>query len=191
MRFGASSPAVVRLARSIEKKKNMTDENSAATSGSTHGSSPGEGGLREAVCRKDVLASRLRAARGVLGLTQRQAAHKAQMPLPSYKDYEAGNRMPGGEALELLILAGINANWLLTGSGPMLMAELDPASVAPAIDANTLEGIIGAVEEALVQRRLQLEPEKKAQLIGLIYDFSTTVGRFEAAMVERFIRLVV
>jgi transcriptional regulator with XRE-family HTH domain len=173
-----------------EKEKNMADDSAVDASGPQSGSPSQEGGAgRDAACRKDVLASRLRAARGVLGLTQRQVAQKAQMPLPSYKDYEAGNRMPGGEALELLIFAGINANWLLTGEGPMLMAELDGPAVPAAVNAATLEGIIGSVEEALALRRLKLEPEKKAQLIGLIYDFSTQVGSFEPAMVERFIKL--
>ena len=169
----------------------MADDSAVDASGLPPGllSSEGSAG-REAVCRKDILASRLRAARGVLGLTQRQVAQKAQMPLPSYKDYEAGNRMPGGEALELLIFAGINANWLLTGAGPMLMAELDGAAASPVVDAATLEGIIGSVEQALAARQLGLEPEKKAQLIGLIYDFSVQLGRFEPATVERFIKLV-
>ncbi|QDX80492.1 hypothetical protein B9N43_04030 [Denitratisoma sp. DHT3] len=53
--------------------------------------------------KKEVVASRLRAVRERLGLTQREIAERSQIPLPSYKDYEVGNRMPGGEALGLLV----------------------------------------------------------------------------------------
>lgn len=34
--------------------------------------------------------------------------------------------MPGGEVISGLIRLGINANWLLTGDGPMLLADLAP-----------------------------------------------------------------
>lgn len=80
---------------------------------------PDSRGTREAV------AARLKQARQSMDLTQKKAAEKASgMSLPSYKDYEAGKTMPGGEAIQGLTKLGINANWLLTGEGPMLLSEL-------------------------------------------------------------------
>lgn len=42
-----------------------------------------------------------------------------------------GLRAPGAEALEAFVRAGINANWLLTGDGPMLLADLAPPEPEP------------------------------------------------------------
>lgn len=112
---------------------------------------------------RDAVAARLRAARDALRLTQKQVAQRIKMPLPSYKDYEAGNRIPGGEALGLLILAGINANWLITGAGPMLMAELGTGETPsqPPLDWKILGVVIGDVEGRLTTQNLNLAPEKK------------------------------
>lgn len=46
------------------------------------------------------------------------------IPLDTYRKYEGGTRSPGSDAITGLVRAGINANWLLTGEGPMLLAEL-------------------------------------------------------------------
>jgi len=69
------------------------------------------------------ISTRIKEVRGVLGLTQKELCEKIGMKLPSLRDYELGNRIPGGDALTTLVSVGINANWLLTGEGPMLLAE--------------------------------------------------------------------
>lgn len=40
--------------------------------------------------------------------------------------YERGERKPDSEFLAALMRAGYSANWLLTGDGPMLLADADP-----------------------------------------------------------------
>ncbi|MDO8933319.1 MAG: helix-turn-helix transcriptional regulator [Rhodocyclaceae bacterium] len=141
---------------------------------------------------RDAVATRLRAARDALRLTQRQVAERIRMPLPSYKDYEAGNRIPGGEALGLLILAGINANWLITGEGPMLMADLEvgDAPSQPPLDWKILGGVIEDIENRQANQDLDLAPEKKAQLIGLVYDYCPSTGKYEPSLLDRFLKLV-
>jgi len=107
------------------------------------------------------------------------------MKLPSLRDYELCNSIPGGEALCLYSSAGVSVDWLLTGDGPMLMKDL--ASAAQAVDLATLEGVLEAIEERLQGRTLK--PAKKAELIALVYDTVASGGVCEPAVLERFIRL--
>ena len=95
--------------------------------------------------QKKAVGDRFKQARAALGLTQKEFCAVIGKPVPSLQDYEAGKSMPGGEAVAALIGAGINANWLLTGEGPMLLADLVPPVVpaaAPGINADALEAII-------------------------------------------------
>lgn len=74
-----------------------------------------------AATEKRAIGERLKAARGALSLTQKELCNVAGMKLPSLRDYELGNSVPGGEAVACLSRVGINANWLLTGEGQMLL----------------------------------------------------------------------
>ncbi len=69
------------------------------------------------------LAARLRAARERLGYSQDSFASLIEMPLPSLKNYEEEKRAPGAGSMEKFVKGGINANWLLAGITPMLLAE--------------------------------------------------------------------
>jgi hypothetical protein len=46
------------------------------------------------------------------------------MKIPSLRDYELGKTIPGGEALSMLMRAGISPAWLLTGEGEMLLEKM-------------------------------------------------------------------
>lgn len=96
--------------------------------------------------KKQEVGERMKAYRKALELTQKEFFYRTGIPVPSLQDYEAGNRMPGGEAISALIDSGINANWLLTGDGTMLLADLAPtAAVLPPAKIN-----IDALEALLV-----------------------------------------
>lgn len=73
---------------------------------------------------KKIIGKRLKQARNALGLTQRKLCEQYDIKLPSLRDYETCNRVPGGEAMADFMRAGINVNWLLTGKGPMLLTDL-------------------------------------------------------------------
>ena len=67
---------------------------------------------------------RIKAARKALGLTQEALAEMAGARSKSgLQDNEAGKNMPGGQMIGALVQAGINANWLLSGDGEMLIAS--------------------------------------------------------------------
>lgn len=74
--------------------------------------------------QKKVIGERLKQARAVLKMTQKELVSESGIPLPSLRDYEGGKRMPGGDAVASLVKVGINANWLLAGHGPMLWRNL-------------------------------------------------------------------
>lgn len=106
--------------------------------------------------QKRVVGGRLKEARAALGLTQKELCALIEKPLPSLRDYELGKSIPGGEAIAGLVRAGINANWLLTGDGPMLLAAPAPgqqqqqqSSPAPRINTDALETIIEGTIVAL------------------------------------------
>lgn len=71
------------------------------------------------------ISDRLKKARAALGLTQKELCSLTGIPLPSLRGYELSHRTPGGDAIEALSRAGINANWLLTGEGPIFVQERD------------------------------------------------------------------
>lgn len=75
---------------------------------------------------------RMKAARESLGLTQDSFARAVGGSKRGIQENEARNRVPGGEIISGMVRLGINANWLLTGEGPMLLADLAaPAPAAP------------------------------------------------------------
>jgi len=80
---------------------------------------------------------------------QAEAASVLGLPERTYQNYERDVRAPNTEGWEAFVRAGINANWLLTGEGPMLLADLTPPPAKeadPAINAEALAAIMAAVE---------------------------------------------
>lgn len=72
---------------------------------------------------------RLRAQRTRLGLSIAEAARRARnMPLGSYRKYDEGHQVPGGEALAALADAGFDLVELVTGRAPGAGNGVAPAS---------------------------------------------------------------
>lgn len=143
------------------------------------------GPMPEVDNQKQAVGERLKEARAALRLTQKELCAKVEMPLPSLRDYELGKRIPGGDAIAALIRAGINANWLLTGEGPMLLAELG-AVPAGALDQKRLQEALQATDEGLSAAGRTMRPEKKAELVLAIYDLLQE----PAVTKERVLKLV-
>lgn len=114
---------------------------------------------------KTAVGGRIKQARGVLGLTQKDLCEATGMPLPSLKNWELSKSVPGGEAILALMHAGINANWLLTGEGPMLMADL-----AGVLDRERLRISLKAIEMGLKATERVMAPAAKAELLLAVYD---------------------
>lgn len=84
--------------------------------------------------------------------------------------------LPGAIHLTLIARAGdVQADWLLTGNEGTRETQAvydDRAGV----NRQHLWTILCAVEEALAETRRNLEPEKKAELISLLYSLYTESG---------------
>lgn len=87
------------------------------------------------------IAERIKAARAALKLKQEEVVSISGIPLSTYRKYEGGTAEPGSKALAGLTCAGMNANWLLTGEGPMFLSEIDE-----------LEGAKNLLKQAVEQR---------------------------------------
>lgn len=66
------------------------------------------------------IGAALKAWRESEKLSQREAAAHFGVPARTYQDYERDLKAPGAGAIQSFMRAGINANWLLAGEGPML-----------------------------------------------------------------------
>lgn len=145
------------------------------------------------------VSERLKRARTALELKQDQMSARTGIPIDTYKKYEGGTRQPGADAIAHFVQAGINANWLLTETGPMLVKDLplivsdqlgeyrvSAAAPVPAIDMARLQLAIATVEEALEQTNRTATPDRKAELVAAVYDLyqEPTTSR------ERVLKLV-
>lgn len=75
----------------------------------------------------------MRLFRDALGLSRDQFGEQYGLSASTLSGYELDKRSPHVDGLLPFIQAGANANWLLTGEGPMLLADLaSPAVTEPA-----------------------------------------------------------
>lgn len=130
------------------------------------------------------IPGRLKAARAEIGLSQKEMAAQSGVSARGYQGYEDGRSLPGAEAIAGFVRLGINANWLLTGDGSMLLSGPQASIGAP--DAARLRLAIEAAEEGLSAAGRVMGPDKKAELVLAIYDL------FEEPAItkERVLKLV-
>lgn len=67
------------------------------------------------------IADRLKQAREKFTLGQNEFASKCGVGYSTYQKYEMGLSKPGSDAIEGFVRLGLNANWLLTGKGEMML----------------------------------------------------------------------
>lgn len=91
----------------------------------------------------------LKAWRQQAGLSQKDAAAHFGVPSRTYQDYERDLKSPGAGSIEAFVRAGINANWLLTGEGPMLLAELAAPAKPAASSRINIDALAAIIEGAL------------------------------------------
>ncbi|EME69754.1 phage repressor [Paramagnetospirillum caucaseum] len=89
--------------------------------------------------------------------------------------YERDERQPDAEFLAKLCALGYSGHWLVTGEGPQMASAplLEPK--IESVNAGALAGAITAVEELLRARQATLPPEKKGEMIALVYKQLTDV----------------
>lgn len=131
------------------------------------------------------IGARLKVWREGVGLGQSEAAARLGMSESTYQNYEREVRAPRMEAMEAFVRSGLNANWLLTGEGPMLLADLvQPA--AGQLDQVRLRLALETVEEGLIAAKRTMTPPKKAELVIAVYELLEE----PAVTKERVLKLV-
>ena len=79
----------------------------------------------ESVTAENVpFGGRLKRVRGHLRHSQKEMDQVLCIGKGSWQRYETGLQMPGGHVIASIARQGINANWLLTGEGSMLLEDL-------------------------------------------------------------------
>lgn len=74
---------------------------------------------------KIAIGKRIKTAREAVKITQDVLSKRAGATSKrGLQENEAGNAIPGGAMISALIDSGINANWVLTGEGEMLLANM-------------------------------------------------------------------
>lgn len=87
----------------------------------------------------------------------------------SLGNYERGDRTPDANFLGKLINVGFNANWVITGEGPMLLKDLDEPR-GP-VDMEILEGILTGLAEIEELEGEPMEPNWRARMTAALYEY--------------------
>jgi transcriptional regulator with XRE-family HTH domain len=124
-------------------------------------------------------------------------AKKAGIPVSTFQSY-LSERLPHIEhLLRICETYHVTLDWLMTGQGdryrPMGEVRQPAADYASLrIDTLLLREIIRTVEDGLQSRQAILVAEKKAELIGLLYEMHVESGRaVELQTVDRYLRLAI
>ncbi len=86
--------------------------------------------MKASTCDLMGIGERIRSAREALGLTRPAFVEKYGGSVRTLENNEAGRNEAGACLIAVYAANGINVNWLLTGEGPMLLADLIPPPVA-------------------------------------------------------------
>lgn len=91
----------------------------------------------------------MKQAREALELSQAKFSEQNGYKIRTYQKNEAGVSEAGVTLAAGFVRAGINANWLLVGEGPMLLEELRPKPQPTKINADALAAILMGAMKAL------------------------------------------
>jgi predicted phosphoribosyltransferase len=108
-------------------------------------------------------------------------------------EYVSGISLPGLPVqIKIADTFGITLDWLLTGKEPQPAAREEEAAPPPGIqyDQVRLRKSIEAVEEIISAENLSIDPDKRAELITIIYEDSMREGVEEEEIVPRAVRLL-
>lgn len=118
------------------------------------------------------IGSRLKVWRESVSLKQADAASSIGMSGSTYQNYERDVRAPNTEGWEAFVRAGINANWLLTGEGPMLIADLATAAQVKMLTAERNElahGLQKTLKKSGANQTPQINVDAMVHAIAAIF----------------------
>jgi hypothetical protein len=107
-------------------------------------------------------------------------------------EYVSGISLPGPPVqIKIAHTFGISLDWLLTGKEPQpAVREEQAPPKGIQYDQVRLRKSIEAVEEIISAENLSVDPDKKSELITIIYEDSMREGIGESEIVPRALRLL-
>ncbi|WP_210163764.1 helix-turn-helix domain-containing protein [Azorhizobium doebereinerae] len=118
----------------------------------------------------------------------------------TWRQLEDGRNLPSSETLQKLLDLGFNANWVLSGQGPIRLDGADERSsnanpAQPPLNARVLAQALALVEEWLTANKRMMRADKKAAVVAQIYEFAledASLGKepIDSHRVAQFLRLV-
>jgi len=134
--------------------------------------------------RNQGFGDRFKEFRNKCGLTQTQLAQKIGVNVYTVQRYELGYLPKGDIFLALSESLGCSIDWLLRGVEKKSEQE-------SRLQGDLLRTIIRAIENELQKRDLELEPDKKAEAIALLYEmYADTKKEVTEQTVVRYLKLV-
>ncbi|MEA3643586.1 MAG: helix-turn-helix transcriptional regulator [Lamprobacter sp.] len=124
---------------------------------------------------------RLLEAKG--GMSTLAFAKKCGISESSFRKYLTGGSVPGADKLlEMAQTAGVSLTWLASGEGRR-------DGVEERLDVATLRSVIAGVEAGLQEIGGTMAPEKKAELIALLYEMHCNGESISAKPMLRLVQL--
>ena len=95
----------------------------------------------------DAFAERLRQIRKATGLTGARIAKQGSITKQTFSGYLHTGRLPSAAVLAIWVFRlGINANWLLTGEGPIMLDKAGETALDPVVQRVAV--VVGSMREA-------------------------------------------
>lgn len=123
------------------------------------------------------------------GVSGKEYARRAGIPYTTFYKYMTAKAEPNANQLrKICTFSGISADWLLLGIEPSEASKSDRSKEKNPLDEQRLIIIIGKVESLLREKKLKLAPEKKGELIALLYQLFED-EEVDDGKVVRFLKL--
>jgi transcriptional regulator with XRE-family HTH domain len=140
---------------------------------------------------KKEVGERLRQAFGGRSLPQVARMLDNVVTSKSLWEYVSGISLPGLPVqIKIADTFGITLDWLLTGKEPEAVREEEAPPRGVQYDQVRLRKSIEAVEEIISAENLSIDPDKRAELITIIYEDAMREGIGESEIVPRALRLL-
>jgi transcriptional regulator with XRE-family HTH domain len=141
---------------------------------------------------------RIRLARKRAGLNQDEVATRMGLSRASVSNWELGQGIKRGNLLSFAEVAGVSAEWLMTGEphlapkGEKASDQASASASALPIDVVQLERLIAAAFELLGKPAIQSEELAKAILkAAAAFPQSGAQGRHDEALTKRFAQFLI
>ncbi len=143
---------------------------------------------------QDNFFSRLKDRREDLKITQKDLGKLVGVSTNTIQSWEKDTHPKGADLIKLSDVLSCSIDWLLRGVDycPKTQKEdkQQPGKEAQ-LQADLLRTIIRAIENELKQRDLELDPDKKAEAIALLYEmYADTKKRVTEKTIVRYLKLM-